>query len=65
MLTAIHAPSLTLPKSRRIHVPHALRATWTVGRFTCEAAIWLLFVSILLVVCAVDGVNRFGDWSDQ
>ena len=65
MASEIPASPVSLPNSGRLHLAHSLRVAWTIGRFTVEAVVWLLFVAILVVVCAIDGVNRFGDWSDE
>jgi hypothetical protein len=31
----------------------------------CEAVVFAVLVAILVTACASDGVNRFGDWSDE
>jgi len=67
--TAINAP-LPLPKSVGLNRHAAaiwmlITAVWTLLTWMGEAIVWVVLVAILFIACALDGVNRFGERSDE
>lgn len=59
------AARVVLPRPLSVTRPRQRSDSGTLAGWVCEAAIFILFVAALTLACAIDGVNCFGDWSDE